>query len=276
MIGYVREWHYKASATSRRVSTPQSVPFPILTRPGQISKTRLLYNRTAAANPATPAKPAAAKRTAAPLVDAGVAEPAVVAAPPPPVVGLPDERGEGVVYVMWSVEAGRESKLLPRDALTVVTMVEPRLLVVVTLTPVGLAVTPVVPLPPTAPADTAVAVVTNVVPWESVVVMATPPDTSPPMVEVMLRPAVSAPVATRTLAVLRGASVRVIVSLASPVAESSALVVVAESSALVVVAESSVLLVVARAVARAVAVAEEIMLLAEIWASEPVEMISIP
>ena len=108
---------------------------------------------------------------------------------------------------------------MEQASLTVVTMVEPRLLVVVTGTPTAV---PLVPAPvavelPAAPVEfpptggNAVAVVTKVVPLESVVVMAIPPATSPPMVEVIWLPAESVALATRTVAVLNGISVEVTV-----------------------------------------------------------------
>lgn len=96
-----------------------------------------------------------------------------------------------------------------------VTIVEPRLLVVVTGTPDAVFL---VELP--LPVGKAVAVVTKVVPRESVVVMATaPPSTKSPIVEVMFRPAESVRVATTTLAVLKGDPVLVIVDTSSVVAE---------------------------------------------------------
>ena len=106
-------------------------------------------------------------------------------------------------------------------SLTVVTIVEPRLLVVVTGT--GDAV--FFPAPPAAvelpPAGgKAVAVVTKVVPRESVVVMATaPPLTKSPMVEVRVLPAESVRVATTTLAVLKGNPVLVTVDASLVVAD---------------------------------------------------------
>lgn len=121
-------------------------------------------------------------------------------------------------------------------SLTVVTIVEPRLLVVVTGTPVRDAV--FLPAPPVAEAlelpsseGKAVAVVTKVVPRESVVVMATPPETKAPIVEVILRPAVSVPVWTTTLAVLTGAPVSVTVDASRVVAKAS-LLLLAEPSLL--------------------------------------------
>lgn len=66
----------------------------------------------------------------------------------------------------------------------------------------------------------AVAVVTKVVPRESVVVMATaPPLTKSPMVEVRVLPAESVRVATTTLAVLKGNPVLVTVDASLVVAD---------------------------------------------------------
>lgn len=113
---------------------------------------------------------------------------------------------------------------MTKTGLTVVTMVEPRLLVVVSLTPVRAAV-PFAAVPVAvelaAAGGNPVAVVTNVVPLESVVVMATPPRTSPPIVEVALRPALSVMIATTTLAVLTGGPVFVLVTTARVVTEAS-------------------------------------------------------
>lgn len=59
-------------------------------------------------------------------------------------------------------------------------------------------------LPELAPVGMALAVVTNVEPLPSVVVMRTPPETRGPMVEVMLFPAVSLAVATKIVLVPEG------------------------------------------------------------------------
>lgn len=100
----------------------------------------------------------------------------------------------------------RETFNLAEAFLTVVTIVEPTLLVVVTGTPDAVFFSP-----PSAAVELllaggkAVAVVTKVVPRESVVVMATaPPSTKSPIVEVTRLPAESVRVATTTLAVLKG------------------------------------------------------------------------
>lgn len=87
-----------------------------------------------------------------------------------------------------------------RNWLTVDTTVEPRLLVVVNLTSPD--VFEAVELP--EPVGTAELVVMKVDPLESVVVMTTPPDTRLPTVEVMLLPAESFPVATKTVLVPDG------------------------------------------------------------------------
>lgn len=109
----------------------------------------------------------------------------------------------------------RSARNLAKAYLTVVTIVEPRLLVVVTGTPDT--------FPPAAvelPLGKAVAVVTKVVPRESVVVIATaPPATKSPIVEVISLPAESVRVATTTLAVLRGNPVLVTVDSSLVVAE---------------------------------------------------------
>lgn len=80
------------------------------------------------------------------------------------------------------------------------TTVEPRLLVVVNLTSPD--VFEVVKLP--EPVGTAELVVTKVDPLESVVVRRRPPDTTLPTVDVMLLPAESFPVATKTVLVPDG------------------------------------------------------------------------
>lgn len=80
------------------------------------------------------------------------------------------------------------------------TTTEPRLLVVVNLT--NPDVFEAVELP--EPVGTAELVVINVDPLVSVVVMTTPPDTRLPTVEVMLLPAESFPVATKTVLVPDG------------------------------------------------------------------------
>lgn len=90
-------------------------------------------------------------------------------------------------------KVGNKEPIGAAGTLTVVTIVEPRLFVVVTGTPEGLGLE-----------GKAVAVVTKVDPRESVVVIAIPPSTRPPIVEVMLRPAESVPGATKMLAVLTG------------------------------------------------------------------------
>lgn len=130
---------------------------------------------------------------------------------------------------------------------------------VVRLTPVGEAV-PLVALPVELPlaGGNAVAVVMNVVPLESVVVIATPPETNPPIVEVALRPALSVLTATRTLAVLTGGPVFVIVT--------------GRVVTLRVVTEASL----SSPVVVAVTVAVRMMLPAEIWASASIDMISQP
>lgn len=87
-----------------------------------------------------------------------------------------------------------------RNWLTVDTTVEPRLLVVVNLTSPD--VFEAVELP--EPVGTAELVVMKVDPLLSVVVMTTPPDTRLPTVEVMLLPAESFPVATKTVLVPDG------------------------------------------------------------------------
>lgn len=87
-----------------------------------------------------------------------------------------------------------------RNWLTVDTIVEPRLLVVVNLTSPD--VFEAVELP--EPVGTAELVVMKVDPLLSVVVMTTPPDTRLPTVEVMLLPAESFPVATKTVLVPDG------------------------------------------------------------------------
>lgn len=100
-------------------------------------------------------------------------------------------------------------------------MVAPRLFVVVTGTPATAVPfdappaavelpAPPVELPP-AIGGMAVAVVTNVKPLESVVVMAIPPATRLPMVEATLRPDASVTFATTTVAVLTGPRVEVTV-----------------------------------------------------------------
>lgn len=101
---------------------------------------------------------------------------------------------------------------------TVVMIVEPRLLVVVTGTPDAF---PAPPAPVELPlGGKAVAVVIKVVPRESVVVIATaPPPTKSPIVEVISLPAESVKVATTTLAVLRGNPVLVTVDSSLVVAE---------------------------------------------------------
>lgn len=80
------------------------------------------------------------------------------------------------------------------------TTVEPRLFVVVNLTRPDVFET--VELP--EPVGTAELVVTKVDPLESVVVRRRPPDTTLPTVEVMLLPAESVPVATKTVLVADG------------------------------------------------------------------------
>lgn len=165
-------------------------------------------------------------------------------------------------------------------SLTVVTIVEPRLLVVVTGTPTAvlLVASPVavelsapVELPPAG--GKAVAVVMNVVPRESVVVMAIPPGTNPPIVEVTLLPAESVPVATRTLAVLTGSPVFVIVVADASLLVADASLLVTDASLLVT--DASLFILVARAV-RAVTVAVLTMLPAETWASASVDTVSQP
>lgn len=102
---------------------------------------------------------------------------------------------------MLTRQVGQYGRLgMERNWLTVDTIVEPRLLVVVNLTSPD--VFEAVELP--EPVGTAELVVMKVDPLLSVVVMTTPPDTRLPTVEVMLLPAESFPVATKTVLVPDG------------------------------------------------------------------------
>lgn len=91
-----------------------------------------------------------------------------------------------------------------RNWLTVDTTVEPRLLVVVNLTCPDVFEPVEEPVELPEPVGTAELVVMKVDPLVSVVVMTTPPDTRLPTVEVMLLPAESFPVATKTVLVPDG------------------------------------------------------------------------
>lgn len=70
------------------------------------------------------------------------------------------------------------------------------------------------PEPDPAPVGTALEVVVKVAPWLSVVVITTPPGTSPPIVEVVLPPAELDPVATRRVVVPEEREVSVAVTVA--------------------------------------------------------------